>query len=67
MKANIIDRDESGSARSRFVETSACNIEEIKDDEEITIRINVEDLIASAPAAIGQEEAARSEAVDQSR
>ncbi len=52
MKANISDRNENESMRSMSVETSVRNIEEIKDDEEITIRIeNVEDLIASASAA----------------
>lgn len=59
MKANNTDRNESGTARCRLVETSARNIEEanlfveeIKEDEEITIRIErIEDVIAPAPSA----------------
>ncbi len=56
MKANSTDRNESGTASRRSVETSARNIEEIKDDEEITIRIErIEDVIASASAASSQQ------------
>jgi hypothetical protein len=52
MKANNTDRNETGTASRRSVETSARNTEEIRDDEEITIRIeNIEDVIAATLSA----------------
>lgn len=51
MKANHTDRNENQPSQGISVETSARNIEEIRDDEEITIRIErIEDIIATAPS-----------------